>query len=413
MSRVFLPAVGEIEGWSEADVVAWLRQNDCECCIGAFQKRQITGPKLLELEEGVLLMWRELPIRFRRLIADCLKKTKSSTGKMKFPVKLPVQKTPPPPVTKDYHHDDCDGNSSDGWDSEFDDLDDDGDGEEYENPDELQIQKNANFGNTSHSSSMETSPRGMPHNEPTTPLVYELPDLPPLIDRCAKPQRPPNVFASGDQKHRPWDKPPLPTTPKPSLSKGWVSITSPSSTLKVGNLTGGYSQTSPASSSAPSSVEVTPENQRRRDGKRGLPSIPVCGVNTDVSGGRGSAKRVLPPIPVSPNNRKVGSELSNQSWYHGNIGRDQAGDMLLKIETDGTFLVRDSKRGKCPYTLDVLFERKTWHLQIRQRRDGLYALGSEKDNETKFASIQEMIAHHKINCISLARGGKVILDKEP
>lgn len=43
--------------------------------------------------------------------------------------------------------------------------------------------------------------------------------------------------------------------------------------------------------------------------------------------------------------------------------------------------MRNSKRGPSSHTLDILCNSKVWHLQIRQRPDGCYALGKEKKDE--------------------------------
>ena len=48
---------------------------------------------------------------------------------------------------------------------------------------------------------------------------------------------------------------------------------------------------------------------------------------------------------------------------------------------DGVYLVRDSTKDPIkPYTLSLFF-KKVWHLHIRIRPDGMFALGFEKTNE--------------------------------
>lgn len=52
-------------------------------------------------------------------------------------------------------------------------------------------------------------------------------------------------------------------------------------------------------------------------------------------------------------------------------------------DEDGAYLVRESKRaGKSnPYTLTIYHNGRVFHLNIRKRTDGLYALGKEKSRE--------------------------------
>jgi hypothetical protein len=47
---------------------------------------------------------------------------------------------------------------------------------------------------------------------------------------------------------------------------------------------------------------------------------------------------------------------------------------------DGSFLVRPSSQ-KNPMTLTLWYKRRPYNIGIRQRSDGLYALGTEKANE--------------------------------
>lgn len=55
----------------------------------------------------------------------------------------------------------------------------------------------------------------------------------------------------------------------------------------------------------------------------------------------------------------------------------------MSHDEDGAYLVRESKRaGKSnPYTLTIFHDGRVFHLNIRKRPDGLYALGKEKPRE--------------------------------
>ena len=55
---------------------------------------------------------------------------------------------------------------------------------------------------------------------------------------------------------------------------------------------------------------------------------------------------------------------------------------MFTVFQDGAYLVRDSTRDpSSPYTLSILFGSKVWRLHIRNRRDGMFAIGSEKRDE--------------------------------
>lgn len=88
------------------------------------------------------------------------------------------------------------------------------------------------------------------------------------------------------------------------------------------------------------------------------------------------AQRPLPPLPddVMP--------IEKYSWFHG-LERDSAAAVLEHLGTDGSYLVRPSKRAgqSNPLTLSILNHGKVFHLNIRRRSDGLYCLGKEKDKE--------------------------------
>ena len=57
--------------------------------------------------------------------------------------------------------------------------------------------------------------------------------------------------------------------------------------------------------------------------------------------------------------------------------------MFISVNTDGGFLVRNSKHGgaNSPFTLTVFNQGRVFNINIRLRPDGLFALGKEKSEE--------------------------------
>lgn len=69
------------------------------------------------------------------------------------------------------------------------------------------------------------------------------------------------------------------------------------------------------------------------------------------------------------------------SWYKSDITRTDSLREHLRHH-DGAFVVRKSTKVVTkPYTLDVRFENNEFHIPIRQREDGKYAMGNYKEHE--------------------------------
>lgn len=75
-------------------------------------------------------------------------------------------------------------------------------------------------------------------------------------------------------------------------------------------------------------------------------------------------------------------KLNKQVWFHG-VERGEAEKMVTNDTISGMYLVRESRRGGLsnPYTLTIFYNDRVYHLNIRKRTDGLFALGSVKANE--------------------------------
>lgn len=85
--------------------------------------------------------------------------------------------------------------------------------------------------------------------------------------------------------------------------------------------------------------------------------------------------------------------LQNQEWYHGNILRTDAEDML-RVCKEGSYLVRDSS-DRCHYTLSIKSSSQIIHIQIEQSvtLDGSmrYILGH---HSRAFSTVPSMIQHY-------------------
>ncbi|GAA6102823.1 SH2 domain-containing protein 6 isoform X1 [Tachysurus ichikawai] len=97
--------------------------------------------------------------------------------------------------------------------------------------------------------------------------------------------------------------------------------------------------------------------------------------------------------------------LQDREWFAGICGRKTAEDILLKVNKNGSYLVRCStaQNARQPFTLVVLFNQKVYNIPIRFIKESCsYALGKEgKKSEELFDSLQEMISHHKDNPLLL------------
>ncbi|KAL1269005.1 hypothetical protein QQF64_031294 [Cirrhinus molitorella] len=121
-----------------------------------------------------------------------------------------------------------------------------------------------------------------------------------------------------------------------------------------------------------------------------------------------------PPPPPSlestahsfgPKPAAQGAGLQDKEWFAGVCERKTAEETVLRINKDGTFLVRysSSQNDRQPYTLVVLYRQNVYNIPVRFLEDSQqYALGKEgKKTEEVFSSLQEMISHHMKNPILL------------
>ncbi|XP_037115042.1 B-cell linker protein isoform X2 [Syngnathus acus] len=129
-----------------------------------------------------------------------------------------------------------------------------------------------------------------------------------------------------------------------------------------------------------------------------------------------------PPLPRAKSNSFLpsltevksasgGGRTSNQSanedkeWFAGDCNRKTAEDLLVRVNKDGTFLIRHSsaQNARQPFTLAVLYRQKVYNIPVRflEEMQG-FALGKEgKKSEQVFTSLEEIVTHHKKNQLYL------------
>ncbi|CAG5119112.1 unnamed protein product [Candidula unifasciata] len=109
--------------------------------------------------------------------------------------------------------------------------------------------------------------------------------------------------------------------------------------------------------------------------------------------------------------------LSSFDWFHGELDREEGAQRVKKLYENGAFLIRASKsdgsNNSHPYTLVVTLDQKVYNLKIRLRHDSRFAIGTYKSDEVSFASVPELVEHHRENNIKLAEGGTVKLHRTP
>ncbi|PNF30464.1 1-phosphatidylinositol 4,5-bisphosphate phosphodiesterase gamma-1 [Cryptotermes secundus] len=88
--------------------------------------------------------------------------------------------------------------------------------------------------------------------------------------------------------------------------------------------------------------------------------------------------------PVPQPNKHEGKE-----WYHQNITRAEAEELLRRVPSDGAFLVRPSGNDVYSYAISFRAEKKIKHCRIKQE-GRLYTIGS-----VQFESLVELVSYYK------------------
>lgn len=87
--------------------------------------------------------------------------------------------------------------------------------------------------------------------------------------------------------------------------------------------------------------------------------------------------------------------IENEKWYRGDMTRQEA-DKALRIQNDGTFVVRNSSQAGM-YTLSFCFQKVVKHYHIRIDRENQYYVSQNHH----FDSVAKLIEYHKLNSAGL------------
>ncbi|XP_029916901.1 B-cell linker protein isoform X2 [Myripristis murdjan] len=161
-------------------------------------------------------------------------------------------------------------------------------------------------------------------------------------------------------------------------------------------------------------VKTAPPSEARRSTFPAKFPPPTPGVKPPLLPNLKEAKPSPPPPPVvdsKPAASSSGMKAAKQSgdedkeWFAKDCQRKTAEDLLLRVNKDGAFLIRNSsaQNARQPYTLAVLYRQKVYNIPfaLPEETQG-YALGKEgKQNEEIFGSLQEIISHHTNNQLLL------------
>lgn len=93
-------------------------------------------------------------------------------------------------------------------------------------------------------------------------------------------------------------------------------------------------------------------------------------------------------------------------WFDAN--RRQADTLLADKHTDGHFLLRPSSSRAAICCLSVWQNGQPYHINVRLREDGLFALGRRKNNECVYTSVGNIIAIHCNQPLLINSEGKQI-----
>lgn len=103
--------------------------------------------------------------------------------------------------------------------------------------------------------------------------------------------------------------------------------------------------------------------------------------------------------------------LLKQPYFHL-ITRARCNSLLATAD-EGMFLIRPSTRSQETLTLSHRHNNRPYHINIRERHDGLFALGIEKVKEMTFTSVEELVSTHQQEAIKLKNGERTILTTSP
>ncbi|XP_015195404.1 SHC-transforming protein 3 isoform X2 [Lepisosteus oculatus] len=110
------------------------------------------------------------------------------------------------------------------------------------------------------------------------------------------------------------------------------------------------------------------------------------------------------PLLVRATAFNVNEELSSQLWYHREMSRKEA-EQLLKV--DGDFLVRKSTTNPGSYVLTGMHNGQAKHLLLVDPE------GTVRTKDHVFDSISHLISHHRDNNLPIVSAGSELCLKQP
>eukprot|EP00794_Sanderia_malayensis_P007312 gene7313-8130_t len=99
-------------------------------------------------------------------------------------------------------------------------------------------------------------------------------------------------------------------------------------------------------------------------------------------------------IPSNYVRQEIG--LEGQKWFHGDMSRQEADEVLKAEEKDGVFLVRNSSRPEM-YTLSLSFQGVIKHYHIKMTEVKKYFVSQRHT----FDSIMKLVEYHQLNSAGL------------
>ncbi|XP_045610561.1 uncharacterized protein [Procambarus clarkii] len=233
--------------------------------------------------------------------------------------------------------------------------------------------------NVSHNRQHESNPDGNAHTPTRPPILSGSPNL-----NTSRPPAPiPSLPISG---------PPIPPTSGPPLP----SNNPPP--IQYPDQYPGQHQTNSLDY-----LQLDQVPQEMAPAVPGVSPLPSVGMTSTerVNLGDGESIELIP----------LYRRLMEQPYFHV-ISRAKSKNILENAD-DGMFLIRPSTRSMDPLTLCLRHGGRTYNINIRHRRDGLFALGSEKSKEMAFTSVDDIITAHKREPIKLQNGERALLTGSP
>ncbi|XP_015604201.1 lymphocyte cytosolic protein 2 [Cephus cinctus] len=154
---------------------------------------------------------------------------------------------------------------------------------------------------------------------------------------------------------------------------------------------------------SPTTNLTRPQKNNERSPDKKSATLPHSGSNTSLATDR--ATRPLPPRPDRQ------SSFLEQPWFH-NVTRQEANALIREAPdghpTDGYFLIRPSSSNpNNPLTLVIWYKDKVYNVPVRKRDDNRYALGSYKEKEESFLTVEEIVSSYTRNELLLSTGGVI------